>query len=95
MSAKPQQESKMPDTTAMTPASLELFRAIADEKASFGDDPYLEDMPPMTNVDNGNMTDLKKYGLIEVYETAYGKHIVKVTARGTKLALSIGVDIDF
>ena len=62
---EPQQESKMPDN-AMTPASLELFRSIADEKANFGDDPYLEDMPPMSHSDNGNMTDLQKRGLIDV-----------------------------
>src|SRR5271168_3389706 len=92
--AEPQQESKMPDT-ALTPASLELFRSIADEKARFGDDPYLEDMPPMSHADNGNMTDLKKRGLINVYETDYGKHMVKVTTEGAKLALSLGLDIDF
>jgi len=95
VNAKPQQESKMQDTASLTPASLELFRAVANEKANFGDDPYLEDMPPMSHADNGNMTDLKKRGLIEVYETSYGKHIIKITAEGTKLALSIGVDIDF
>jgi hypothetical protein len=92
--AKPQQDSKMQDTQ-LTPASLELFRSIADEKARFGDDPYLEDMPPMSHADNGNMTDLKRRGLIDVYETDYGKHLVKVTSEGTKLALSLGLDIDF
>jgi hypothetical protein len=91
---KPQQETKMQDA-ALTPASLALFKYIAEEKANFDDDPYLEDLRQMSQADNGNMTDLKKRGLIDVYETAYGKTLVKVTSEGTKLAMSLGPDIDF
>ena len=85
----------MTSTTELTPASLEMFREIAVEKSRFGDDPYLEDMRPMSQPANGNMTDLKKRGLIDVYGTDYGKHMVKVTSEGTELAMSLGIDIDF
>lgn len=81
--------------TELTPDSLKLFHYLADEKSRFGDDPYLEDLRTMSQADNGNITDLKKRGLIRVDEMTYGKHLVVFTPEGTKLAVSLGIDIDF
>jgi hypothetical protein len=79
--------------TDLTPASLDLFRYIAGQAKHWDNMPPLEGMRPMSPADKGNLTDLKKRGLLKVREVDTDQHLVFFTDAGESLAKSLGIEI--
>jgi hypothetical protein len=75
-------------TIELTNASLELFKAFADDAENWNGTPLLD----ITNAQRGNLTDLKKNGLLETFKDE-GCDWVYFTDKGKEFAASLGFEI--
>jgi hypothetical protein len=74
----------------LTPASLALFLALANDAGNWNGTPLLD----ISNKERGNLTDLKKNGLVKTFKDE-GCDWVSFTAEGKTFAASNGVDLSW
>ena len=77
--------------TQLTPASLALFKSLAD------DAPNWSGTPPcwVSAADRGNLTDLKKKGLLETMVDERGDAFAFFSRAGVALAAELGFDLSW
>ena len=77
----------------LTPMSKKLFIAYAKDADNWNGTPLVGGNVKSNKSDNGNLTDLKKAGLIETFNE--GKEIwIKFTDAGIKFASTLGININ-
>ena len=76
-------------TTTMTEATEKLFRDLAEDARNWAGTPMVD----VTTENRGNLTDLKKRGLLVTFKSD-GISFVDFTAAGVALAGSMGISID-
>ena len=74
-------------TTKLTPASTELFKELAEDADASGVSLYVGGVASSVSR-NGNLTDLKKKGLITADKVRYGGAWVYFTPEGREFASS-------
>lgn len=77
-------------TTNMTPASLALFLSLAEDAPNWSGSPLVTVSPG----ERGNLTHLKKLGLIETFEDE-GCSFAVFTKTGVALAVEHGFDAEY
>lgn len=81
----------------LTPASSELFNRVADDAPNWGGNPYLAGNIGLTKPERGNLTQLKRAGLILTHDDPEsqggGGEYVSFTEAGHKLAHERGYTI--
>ena len=76
----------------ITPASLDLFLFYARDAGNWSGNPSLDGNRDFTKEDRGNLTQLKKAGLLTTYETRDPDGVwINFTEAGKALALKHGV----
>lgn len=84
----------MKTTIAMTEASQKLFRFYSKDASNWSGNPYLGGNRDFTKEDRGNLTHLKKLGLLTTTRDEFGEYIT-FTEDGKKLAKELfGVEIE-
>lgn len=81
------------EVLSLTKASRELFLAYAEDAGNWNGTPLLGGNVPHTPADDGNLTDLKKKGLLTTEESD-GELWVVFTELGKNYARVLGVEID-
>lgn len=76
----------------ITAQSLELFLAYAEDAGNWSGTPLVGGNVGGSREDNGNLTQLKKAGLISTFEYA-GDVFIKFTDAGVALAAEHGIEI--
>ena len=79
--------------TALTEQSLALFLWYAEDAGNWGGLPWLSGNRDFTAADRGNLTQLKKAGLLRTQEHEPGQAYIQFTAKGAELAAEHGIDI--
>lgn len=74
----------------LTPASQALFLAYAKDAANWSGTPLVGGNVGFSKQDCGNLTDLKKHGLLDTFESD-GESWVRFTNAGVELAVFLGV----
>lgn len=74
--------------TEITPASLELFLSLAEDAGDWSGTPLVE----VTPAERGNLTHLKKLGLLSTYEDEDGCVFAAFSDAGIELARRHGID---
>ena len=77
-------------TTTLTPDSESLFRAYAEDAENWGGAPCVGANIDHTQADNGNLTDLKKKGLL-VTQHSDGEEWIFFTDAGVDLIKEMGI----
>lgn len=72
----------------LTPASLELFKSLADDAANWSGTPPAW----VTKEERGNLTQLKRAGLLTTFVDE-GDPFAEFTAAGVALAAEHGIDL--
>ena len=73
----------------MTPKTLKLFTALAADADNWGGETLLDGNVPIGPSEKGNLTDLKKQGLIQTYSED-GDTWCIFTEAGKQLAAELG-----
>jgi hypothetical protein len=76
----------------LTPRSLEIFLAYAKDACNWSGTPCLGANVPFSKEDRGNLTQLKRAGLVTT-EKSDGLEWMTFTLEGRKLAAKHGVEI--
>lgn len=76
----------------MTPASFALFIAYAKDAGNWSGQPLVGGNVKQDMAANGNLTDLKKAGLITTFNSD-GDMWIKFTASGRAFAAQYGIDV--
>ena len=77
----------------LTEKSKALFKAYAEDAGNWNGTPLVGGNVGGSQEDNGNLTHLKKLGLVETFE--YGKEIwISFTDKGRALAKKMGIEIE-
>ena len=76
----------------ITQASQALFSAYANDAANWGGTPLVGGNVGRTKADCGNLTDLKKLGLLTTFDHD-GYMWVQFTAEGVAYAAELGIDL--
>lgn len=79
--------------TDITARSLELFLWYAEDAGNWSGNPWLDGNRDFTAEDRGNLTQLKKAGLLRTQEHEPGQAYIIFTAKGAELAARHGIDI--
>jgi hypothetical protein len=75
----------------LTPDSMMLFITLANEAPNYNGTPYID----LSNKSyRGNLTDLVKKGLIDVFPYENGVSYAVFTEEGKSLAATFGIQID-
>ena len=77
----------------ITEASKALFLALAEDADNWGGTPLLGGNVDITKEERGNLTQIKKAGLIETFTDELGECWVDFTAAGKAYALELGIEI--
>ena len=80
------------DNTTLTNESKALFEALVKDAGNWAGEPMLGGNVPSDNTTRGNITDLKRKGLIETFRDA-GDTFVIFTDNGKEYANSIGLHV--
>lgn len=75
-------------TIELTAASLNLFKDLAEDASNWNGTPLLD----ITSAQRGNLTDLKKNGLVETFKDE-GCDWVSFTDAGEAFAAELGIRI--
>lgn len=79
-------------TPTLTADSLRLFKDIANDAGNWGGTPMVGGNVCTTKADLGNLTDLKKHGLLSTFESD-GCYFIDFTPAGLALAFVHGIQI--
>lgn len=77
----------------ITERSLELFLAYAEDAGNWGGTPLVGGNVGGSKEDRGNLTQLKKAGLITTFSDEPGSHWIRFTDTGRALAAQHSVEI--
>jgi hypothetical protein len=78
----------------LTEKSIELFRFYADDAANWSGNPWLNGNRTFTKEDRGNLTQLKKAGLLRTArDSEFGEYIV-FTKEGIEYAATLGIEME-
>lgn len=80
----------LPMETTLTAASLALFLDLADDAGNWSGSPLVD----ISNSERGNLTHLKREGLITTMESDGFVH-ASFTPTGAKLAAEHGIDLSY
>ena len=80
--------AQVPNTPLLTPASAAMLMAYVDDAPNWGGEPLLGGNIPFTAADRGNLTDLKRKGLLTTFSDA-GDEWVQFTPAGLALAAEL------
>lgn len=81
-------------TTTLTPDSLELFLALAEDAGNWSGEPLFGGNFSVSQADKGNLTDLKVKGLVRT--TNDGRDVfVQFTDAGIELSGQHGIDLSW
>jgi len=83
----------MPLLTPLTEDSVRLFKDIANDAGNWGGTPMVGGNVCTTKADLGNLTDLKKHGLLSTFESD-GCQFVSFTKKGVYTAEFYGIKLD-
>jgi hypothetical protein len=72
----------------LTPASLALFTALAEDSGNWGGTPLVD----ITAAERGNLTQLKRANLVTTFESD-GDSFAEFTEDGETLAAELGIDL--
>jgi len=94
MVALPQPAAVLGPVVALTPASLALFIEFAKDACNYSGTPEVGGNVHMNAARRGNLTDLKKQGLVRTFTVPYdGPEIwLEFTPRGVAYAKFLGLD---
>jgi hypothetical protein len=81
-------------TTNLTPTSLALFLAYADDAGNWSGNPWVDGNISLDAAGRGNLTDLKRKGLLITQEDD-GDAFIIFTPAGVALAAEHGIDISW
>jgi hypothetical protein len=82
-------------TAKLTPASLDLFLALANDAGNWSGMPLIGGNVQVTKAQRGNLTDLQEKGLIQLQYCSDTKgHFAAFTDSGKALAAEHGITID-
>lgn len=87
-----ERQIKMNAKTTLTPASLALFLCYAKDAGNWSGQPLVGGNVKQGMAANGNLTDLKKAGLLTTFKSD-GEAWISFTAAGKALAEQNGVDV--
>jgi hypothetical protein len=82
------------DTVRITRASRTLFELFAIDAPNWSGTPMLNGNVEITAAERGNLTQLKREGLIETF-VSDGEKWVQFTKKGQAYAKTIGMDLDW
>lgn len=81
------------DQTQLTPRSIQLFKDLANDAGNWGGSPLFGGNVGCDKGDKGNLTQLKKAGLLTTQEDE-GLSWVNFTEAGVEYARSLGIEIE-
>jgi hypothetical protein len=81
-------------TADLTPASLDLFLAYADDAGNWSGHPWVDGNVSPGAAGRGNLTDLKRKGLITTGTDAGDPYVI-FTDAGKALAAEHGIDLSW
>lgn len=80
-------------TTNLTPKSLELFLWYAKDASNWSGLPYIGGNREFTKADRGNLTQMKRAGLLSTRKDEFGEYIT-FSESGRELAKQHGIEIE-
>jgi len=80
--------------SSLTPDSLALFLAYADDAGNWSGNPWVDGNISLSAAGRGNLTDLKRKGLLET-QTDDGDAYIIFTDAGKALAAAHGIDLSW
>jgi hypothetical protein len=81
-------------TTNLTSASLDLFLAYAEDAGNWSGNPWVDGNVSLDAAGRGNLTDLKRKGLLQTF-TDDGDAYIVFTDAGKTLAAEHGIDLSW
>jgi hypothetical protein len=81
-------------TTNLTSASLDLFLAYAEDAGNWSGNPWVDGNVSLDAAGRGNLTDLKRKGLLQTLTDGRDAYIV-FTDAGKTLAAEHGIDLSW
>lgn len=83
------------NTPDLTPASLELFLAYAEDAGNWSGNPWVDGNVSLDAAGRGNLTDLKRKGLLQTFDDGEGAMYIEFTDAGKTLAAAHGIDLSW